>query len=148
MTKSHFTSADDQIIEPMIALAACSKQDRIVVGGSKGVELMLALHRRGYLGAAATATCGHRARQYGVALVDWRKRTITALETTLDWLVGYLSPAGVVVVWVDAQNPAGQQNLRAALERRGFHIETGTSHELGFAISARRSEINPMSKAA
>ena len=71
-----------------------------------------------------------------------------ALETTLDWLVGYLSPAGVVVVWVDAQNPAGQQNLRAALERRGFHIETGTSHEFGFAISARRSEMNPMSKAA
>jgi hypothetical protein len=75
MTKARFTSADEQIIGPMIALAGCSKQDRIVVGGLKGVELMLALHRRGYLGAAATATCGHRARQYGVALVDWRRRT-------------------------------------------------------------------------
>jgi len=31
MTKSRFTSADEQIIGPMIALAGCSKQDRIVV---------------------------------------------------------------------------------------------------------------------
>jgi hypothetical protein len=34
-----------RIIDPMIALACCSKQHQIVVAGSKGVELMLELQR-------------------------------------------------------------------------------------------------------
>jgi hypothetical protein len=89
----------------MIALAGCSKQHRIVVAGSKAVELMLELHRRGYARAAATANCGHPAGQYGVALVDWRRRTFKTLEVALDWLVEFLSPAGVLVVWVDPQRP-------------------------------------------
>jgi hypothetical protein len=59
MTISRVPSAGDRIIEPMIALAGCSKQHRIVVAGSKGVDLMLELHRRGYARAAATANCGH-----------------------------------------------------------------------------------------
>jgi hypothetical protein len=47
------------IIEPMIALARCSTQHRILVAGSKSVELMLDLHRRGYL---RTASSGKRPR--------------------------------------------------------------------------------------
>ena len=39
----------------MIALAGCSTRQRIVVAGSKSMELMLELHRRGYLLAAAGA---------------------------------------------------------------------------------------------
>ncbi len=39
----------DRIIDPMIALAGCSTRQRIVVAGSKSMELMLELHRRGYL---------------------------------------------------------------------------------------------------
>jgi hypothetical protein len=70
MTISRVPSAGDRIIEPMIALAGCSKQHRIVVAGSRGVELMLELHRRGYARAAATANCGHPAGQYDVVLVD------------------------------------------------------------------------------
>ena len=45
----------DRIIGPMIALADCSTRQRIVVAGSKSMELMLELHRRGYLLAAAGA---------------------------------------------------------------------------------------------
>jgi hypothetical protein len=45
----------DRIIDPMIALAGCSTRQRIVVAGSKSMELMLELHRRGYLLAAAGA---------------------------------------------------------------------------------------------
>src|SRR6201982_3700472 len=82
----------DRIIEPMIALAGCSAQQRIVVAGSKSMELMLELHRRGYLGAAATGNCGRPAGQYDVALADWRRRTLRALEPTLDWLVEFLVP--------------------------------------------------------
>jgi hypothetical protein len=138
----------DRIIDQMIALAGCSKQHRIVVAGSKSMELMLELHRRGYLRAAATGNCGRPAGQYDVALVDWRRRTLNALETTLDWLVNFLSPSGVLVVWVDAQKPAANQSLRASLEERGFVIEQGAVYECGCAISARRLQTYPMQKAA
>ena len=132
----------------MIALACCSKQHRIVVAGSKGVELMLELHRRGYVRAAATANCGRPAGQYDVALVDWRRRTFKTLEIALDWLVEFLSPAGVLVVWFDPQKPTASQTLRLSLERRGFVIEGGTVNECGCAVSARRREMNPVREAA
>src|SRR5664280_727975 len=129
MTPSRATSAGDRIIEPMIALACCSKQHRIVVAGSKSTELMLELHRRGCVRAAATSNCGHPAGQYDVALVDWRRRTLKDLEIALDWLLDFLSPAGVLVVWVAPQKPMANQALRLSLERRGFVIEEEIVHE-------------------
>ena len=148
MNPSRATPAGDRIIEPMIALACCSKQHRIVVAGSKSVELMFELHRRGYVRAAATANCGHPAGQYDVALVDWRRRTFKTLQIALDWLVGLLSPAGMLVVWVDAQKAEANETLRLSLERRGFVIEAGAVHECGCAVSARRREMNPVREAA
>ena len=148
MVPSRATPVGDRIIEPMIALAGCSKQHRIVIAGSKAVELMFELHDRGYVRAAATANCGHPDGQYDVALVDWRRRTFKALEAALDWLVEFLSPAGVLVVWVDPQKAAANETLRFSLERRGFVIEAGTVHECGCAVSARRHERNPVRKAA
>ncbi|HEX7566907.1 MAG TPA: hypothetical protein VF396_27185 [Bradyrhizobium sp.] len=148
MTLSRATPAGDRIIEPMIALACCSKQHRIVVAGSKGVELMLELQRRGYARAAATANCGHPAGQYDVALVDWRRRTFKTLEAALDRMVDFLSPTGMLVVWVDPQKATANQALRLSLENRGFVIEAGTVHECGCAVSARRREMNPVRKAA
>lgn len=109
---------------------------------------MLELHRRGYVRAAVTANCGHPAGQYDVALVDWRRRTFKTLETALDWLVEFLSPAGVLVVWFDPQKPTANQTLRLSLERRGFVIEGGTVYEYGCAVSARRRETNPVREAA
>ena len=148
MTSTHTTPAGDRIIEPMIALAGCSKQHRIVVAGSKGVELMLELQRRGFAHTAATANCGQPAGQYDVALVDWRRRTFKTLEVALDWLVDFLSPAGVLVVWVDPQKEAANEALRGSLEERGFVIEAGTVHDCGCAVSARRRETTPLRKAA
>lgn len=148
MTFSRVRPAGDRIIEPMIALAGCSKQHRIVVAGSKGVELMLELHRRGFANAAATANCGHPAGQYDVALVDWRRRTFKTLEPALRWLVDFLNPGGLLVVWVDPQKAAANEILRFLLERRGFVIEDGTIHECGCAVLARRRELNPVRKAA
>jgi hypothetical protein len=148
MTTSHATPAGDRIVEPMIALACCSKQHRIVVAGSRGVELMLELQRRGYVRTAATANCGQPAGQYDVALVDWRRRTSKSLEVALDWLVDFLGSSGVLVVWVDPQKATANEALRQSLEQRGFVIEAGTVHDCGCAVSARRREMNPIRKAA
>jgi hypothetical protein len=148
MTRSHPVSIGDRILEPMIALARCSKQQRIIVAGTKSIELTSELNRRGFIHVASTANCGRAAGQNDVALVDWRRRTFQALETTLDWLVDFLKPGGLLVVWIDPQKQTVRQDLYAELERRGFLIEDRAVHEFGFAVSARRREEKPIPKAA
>jgi len=148
MTPSHTTTPGDRIVDPMIELARCSKQQRIVIAGSKSVELMLELKHRGFLHVAGQANCGLPSGQYDVALVDWRRRTLWALETALDRLATFLGPAGQLVVWVDPQKAEANENLRAALERRDFVIVAGTVHECGCAFSGRRRELTPLRKAA
>jgi hypothetical protein len=132
----------------MIDLAHCSKRRRIIVAGSNSAELMFDLHRRGYVRVTTTANCGLPAGQYDVALVDWRQRSIKALETTLDWLVDFLGPAAALVVWIGPQEPAGNRKLRSMLERHGLVVEAGTIREHSSAVSAHRSEIGPISKVA
>lgn len=132
----------------MVALAGCSTRHRILVTGTKSMELMMELHRRGYLLAAAAGNCGRPSGQYEVALVDWRRRTLNPLETMLDWLDDFLSLRAVLVIWVDAQKPAAKENLRAAVRKRGFTVLEGTEHPCGCAFLARRSQAYPVQKAA
>ena len=138
----------DRIIDPMIALAGCSAQHRILIAGSKSMEMVMELQRRGYLHAAATGNCGRPAGQYDVALVDWRRRPLRTLEATLDWVGNFLKPTGTLVVWDDAQKPAVNQSLRALLEARGFTVVQSIVHECGSALSARRQQTYPLQQAA
>jgi hypothetical protein len=140
--------AEEAIIETMIALAQCSKRHRVVVAGSRGPHHMLELHRRGYIRVATTATCGLPRGQFDVALVDWRVQSIKALETTLDWLVHFLDPSGVLVIHIDSREPADSRRLASMLERLGFRIEVGTRGEHGFAVSARRRDASHQVMAA
>jgi hypothetical protein len=148
MRQSRLTSTSGRIVEPMIDLARCSKLGRIIVAGADSAALMFELHRRGYVRVATTANCGLPAGQYDVALVDWRGRSIKALDPTLDWLVDFLTPAGVLVVWIDPQEPAGNRKLRATLEKHGLAVEAGTVREHGSAVSAQRFEFKPISRVA
>ena len=148
MLQSHLTPSSERIIEPMLGLARCSKRHRIIVAGSRRSELMFELYRRGYSRVATTTTCGLPDGQFDVALVDWRQHSINALETTLDWLVHFLGPSGVLVAWVDPQERAGNRKLRAMLEAHGFVVEAGTVRDYGSAVAARRCEARPISKVA
>src|SRR5262249_36215465 len=148
MIHSHLIPADAGIIQPMIELARCSKLQRIIIAGSKSRELRSELHRRGFVRVATTASCGLPAGQYDVALVDWRQHSVKALETTLDWLMDFLSPTGVLVVWVDPQEPADNRKLRAAIEKHGLVVEAGTVCERGGAVAARRHEAMPIARVA
>src|ERR1035441_2899790 len=126
MTPSRATSAGDRIIEPMIALACCSKQHRIVVAGAKGVELMLELQRRGYARAAATANCGHPAGQYDVALVDWRRRTFKTLEVAPHWLANFLSPPAALAqtCWACPRHKKEPASAASWKPNRPFHARS------------------------
>ena len=132
----------------MIAITGCTARQRIIVIGAKSMELMMALQRRGYLQAAAAGNCGVPAGQYEVALVDWRRRTLNALDTTMDWLDNFLSPRAVLAIWVDAQKPAAKDNLRAAVSRHGFVVLQGAEHPCGSMLLARRSQAYPLQQAA
>jgi hypothetical protein len=148
MIRPRLTSVDERIIEPMIDLARCSRLQRIIVVGSTRAELMFELHRRSYVRVATTTNCGLPAGRCDVALVDWRQRSIKSLETALSWLVNFLSRSGVLVIWVDPQEPAVNRKLCSALERHGLVVEAGTVCEHGSAVSARRREVNPISNVA
>ena len=148
MTESRLIRGNERVIESMIGLAGCSRLQRILIAGARSVELMFELRRSGYVNAAGTANCGRPASQYDVALVDWRQRTFRTLQTTLDWLVDFLSPTAVLVVWVDPQKPTANEEVRSALERRGFVVEGITVREDGTAFSARRYQEKPLSNAA
>src|SRR5258708_8869068 len=95
------TGAGQRIVEPIIALAHCSKLARIIVTGANSAEAVIDLHRLGYARAATTLNCGLPAGQYDVVLLDGRQRSIKAIETTLDWLADFLSLTGVLILWLD-----------------------------------------------
>jgi hypothetical protein len=148
MALRNSTPAHERITESLVELARCSKQHRIIVAGSNSPALMFALHRRGYVRVATTATCGLPHGQYDVALVDWRGRSIKSLETTLDWLVHYLGSPALMVIWVDVQERAANRKLAAMLDRVGFRVEVGSRREDGLAVSARRRDAVQMAVAA
>ena len=118
------------------------------MAGSNSMAMLIELHRRGYARAVSTGNCGRPAGQYDVALVDWRRRTFHDLEVTLNWVGKFLSPAAVLVVWVDAQKPAANQGLRAVLKKHGYVIEQDAVHECGRALAARLQQPTPLKKAA
>src|ERR1700719_46761 len=135
MSPIRITAAGGRIVEPIIALAHCSKLARIIVTGANGAGAVIDLRRLGYVRAATTLNCGLPAGQYDVVLLDGRQRSIKAIETTLDWVVDFLSLTGVLIVWLDPLQPATGRPPRTVLARAS-------------AVSARRFELKPISKVA
>jgi hypothetical protein len=148
MTHPGLFRPDEKIVGAMIQLASAAKSHRMIVAGSNSSEISLELHRRGYLRVTTTRTCRTPCGQHDVALVAWREHSIRALETTLNWLVHFLSAGGVLVIWVGPNEPMPNRMLRLALGRLGFRIESGTCCENGVAVCARRLESKPVAKVA
>jgi hypothetical protein len=98
-------------------------------------------HRRGYIRVSTTASCCLPRGQYAVVLVEWQLPSIKALAATLDWLVHFLAPAGVLVIALDTRECPDRGKLRSMLARLGFRVEAGTHCEQGIAISARRLDV-------
>jgi hypothetical protein len=133
------STSGELIIDTLIEVARCSKQQQIILAGSKAPEHMVELHRRGYGRVATTATSGLPRGQYDTALVDGHLLSIKALESTLDWLVYFLAPKGVLAICVQCKGMEARK-LGTILEKLGFRVEVGTRCEDALAISARRLE--------
>lgn len=133
-------AAAGRILDTMIELARCSREHRIILTGHRESERIFDWRRRGYDRAVTVATSRLPHGQYDVACVEWRHHSVKALEATLDWFVHFLSPAGVLVLWIDdaIDTAPGRRHLRAAVDRFGFRVEVETRCGSGLAISARR----------
>jgi hypothetical protein len=140
MTSPTPTGSIDRKIDSIIALAGCSDHQRILLAGIRDPGPVSDWRSRGYQRVATVATSSLPHGQYDVAIVEWRQHSIKALETMLDWLVYFLSPQGVLVIWIDgaSDTASARRNLRSAIERLDFHIESGKRCATGFAISACR----------
>src|SRR5262245_2746546 len=119
----------ERIVGTMIELARCSKGQRILVAGCNAPHRLFDLHRRGFNRVATTAICGLPCGQYDAAFVEWQASSIKALESTLDWLVHFLAPGGVLAIWVEPCAQTDHRKLVSALERLGFLVEAGTRCE-------------------
>ena len=148
MNPIRITAAGERIVKPIIALAHCSKLARIIVTGANSAEAVTDLHRLGYARATTTLNCGLPVGQYDVVLLDGRERSIKAVETTLDWAADFLSPTGVLIVWLDPHQSAIARPLRSVLESHGLWIEAGTMHGRGSAVAARRCDKDVISEVA
>jgi len=120
MGKPRFPASSDEIIDAMVALARCSKWHQIIVAGANGPHRMFELHHRGYARVATTETCGLPRGQYDVALVEWQVHSIKALCATLDWLVNFISPTGVLVIWIDDREAPGPPEACRGPAKAGF----------------------------
>jgi hypothetical protein len=148
MRQSGALAADERIVDVMIQLARAAKTQRAIAAGDSSFELLVELHRRGFLRATTTRTCRIPCGQFDLALVACRRHPLKELEATLDRLAPFVSPTGVLVIWVGSHEPTPNRMLRLVLGRLGFHVESGTCHEGGVAIAARRFEACPIGQVA
>jgi hypothetical protein len=149
MNRPHPGSAGGTV-DSIIALAGCSAVHRILLAGDTAPARIHDWRCRGYRHVATTATSRLPRGQYDVASVELRRHSIRALETTLEWLVYFLSPRGVLVIWIDGDSDtaSARRKLRSAIERLGFQVEAGTRCASGFAISAHRANAGQQTMAA
>jgi hypothetical protein len=150
MNSLHPGDSTSRTIDSIIALAGCSAVHRILLAGDTEPWRIHDWRRRGFQHVATMATCRLPRGQYDVASIEWRRHSIRALETTLDWLVYFLSPSGMLVIWIDEASDTAptRRKLRSAMERLGFQVEAGRRCAGGFAMSARRLNAGQRAMAA
>jgi hypothetical protein len=149
MTNLVPAGAINRNIDSIIELSGCSDHDRILLAGASGPDPVSAWRSRGYQRVATMAASRLPRGQFDIAVVEGRQHSIRALETMLDWLVCFLSPRGVLVVWIeDAGTPSLRRNLQSAIGRLGFHVEAGKRCQSGYAVSASRLDARQRATAA
>jgi hypothetical protein len=150
MTNPMPAGTTDRKIDSIIELGRCADHQRILLAGASDPDPVSKWRSRGYHRVATMAASRLPRGQYDVAVVEWRQHSIRALETTLDWLVHFLSPRGVLVIWIDGApgTASARRHLRSLIERLGFRVETGKRCQNGFAVSASRLTMDKRAMAA
>lgn len=147
MIQFRTASSREQIVDTMIALTRLSNLHRVIIAGGDGMELYLALRRRGYIRVATTTTCRSPKPRHAVALIAGGN-SLPAIEKALAHIAPFLTPSAAIAVLIDSRDSGFCLKIRARLEQMGFRIEAGVRCEQGLVLSAYRQGFAQMEKAA
>jgi hypothetical protein len=138
----------ENVAQTLIGLARLSNSRRVLLAGSSGNQLYGDLYRRGCTHVSTVANCGRPRGQFDALLVVWQRESLEALEKYLGWYLRYMSPHGVLAVWVNRDDSSVHRRLRSMLDRLGLRIEAGASCPNGLAVTARSVERSQAAKVA
>jgi hypothetical protein len=147
MFQLHPVSNREQVIDTMIGLTRLSHLHRAIIAGDGGMELYLALRRRGFIRVATTATCRVPKGHHAVGLIAGQN-TPRAIEAALVRMSPYLGASAAVAVLIDSRESGCCLQVRAKLEQMGFRIEAGVRCQQGLVLSAYRHGFGQMENAA
>ena len=147
MVQPHSVSSREQVVDTMIGLTRLSNLHRAIVGGSDGLELCLALRRRGFIRVATTATCRIPKGQHAVGLITGQN-SLGAIEAALAEISQFLSASAAIAVLIESRESGFCLKVRTRLEQMGFRIEAGVRCQQGLVLSAYRQGFAQMENAA
>jgi hypothetical protein len=147
MDQPHSVPDREQVIDTMIELSRLSSLHRAIVAGSDGLELYLALRRRGFIRVATTTTCRIAKGQHSVGLIT-DQRSGQDIETALAQIEPFLSPSAAIAVLISSREGGACLKIRARLEQMGFRIEAGARCQQGLVLSGYRQGSGQMENAA
>ena len=140
MQNPAFASPRDEIVDTMINFTHLSRSHRLVVAGGDGVELYLALRRRGF-SFAALASSRSQAARYPAALIAG-DRSYQAIEATIGQIGRLLCPAANLTISIESQENGLAAKVRNRLQQSGFRIEAGARCQQGFVLAAHREQAD------
>jgi len=139
MSRPAFASPRDEIVDTMINLTHLSRAHRIVVAGGDGIELYLALRRRGFGFGVLASTCRTPVARHSVGLIAG-DRCYQAIEATIGQIGPLLCPTASLTISIESQESGLAAKVRTRLQRLGFRIEAGARCQQGFVLTAHREE--------
>ena len=147
MTQDCPAADREQVVDTMIALTRLSSLHRAIVAGSDGMELYLALRRRGFGRVSTPEICRLPKGQHAVALVT-APQSAAAIEAALVQVSQFLAANAAIAVLIDSRDGGDSLRIRRKLQQMGFRIEAGVRCRRGFVLSACRQGFVQMESAA
>ena len=144
MVQPHSAPNREQVIDTVIELTRLSSQLRAIVAGSDGLELYLALRRRGFAHVSTPETCRIPRGQHAVGLITGQN-SLAAVEAVLTRISPFLS---AIAVLIDSRESGFCLKIRSKLEQMGFRIEAGVRCQQGLVLSGYRQGFGQMENAA
>jgi hypothetical protein len=144
MVQPHSAPNREQVIDTMIELTRLSSQLRAIVAGSDGLELYLALRRRGFARVSTPETCRIPRGQPAVGLITGQN-SLAAVEAVLTRISPFLS---AIAVLIDSRESGFCLKIRSKLEQMGFRIDAGVRCPQGLVLSAYRQGFGQMENGA
>jgi hypothetical protein len=147
MLQPNSSSSHEQIVDTMIDITRLSNRHRAIIAGADGLELYLALRRRGFFYLATTATCRLPKAEHSVGLITGQN-SLRALEASLADISRFLRTTAAIAILIDSHETGLGLRIRAKLEQLGFRIEAGVRCQRGLVLSAHRHGYGEMQNAA